>query len=82
MRQIALRIPDELHEAATTEAARQGWSLNTFATQALLDACRSRTRNEWLRHIAESHRTAGFAGLDREALAEISRFDDEAGPVG
>jgi hypothetical protein len=34
-----------------------------------------------LRHVAESHRAAGFAGLGRDALAEIAEFDDEAGPL-
>ena len=71
MRQVTLRIPEELHELLAEAAAKQGWSVNTFATSALLKAVRAPTQAAWRQMVNDSHRAAGFKGLSAEVLESM-----------
>ncbi len=68
MRQITLRVPDELHDLAASAAEAQGQSLNSFATGALLAQVRARSFTEWRQMVEDSHRAAGYRGVSPEAL--------------
>jgi HicB family len=62
LRQMTLRVPDELHKSVTEAAEVQGQSLNTFPTNALLSQVGAKSFSEWRSHIDSSHRAAGFRG--------------------
>ncbi len=62
MRQITLRVPDDLHQLVSETAETQGQSLNTFATNALLAHIGAKSFSQWREHIAASHHSAGFRG--------------------
>jgi uncharacterized protein (DUF1778 family) len=63
MRQITLRVSDDLHSLVTESAEAQGQSVNTFATSALLAQVGAKSFSEWRAHIATSHRAARFRGV-------------------
>ena len=63
MRQLTLRVPDELHELVAQAAEAQQQSVNTFAVNALLAQVRAKSYSEWREHIARSHRATGFTGM-------------------
>ena len=71
MRQITLRVPDELHDLLATAAAAQRQSVNTYATAALLKSVRAKNYSTWLQMIEDSHRAAGFKGLPPEVLERM-----------
>lgn len=80
MRQVTLRIPEELHELLADAAAKQGWSVNTFATSVLLKSVRAPTHSAWRQMVNDSHRAAGFKGLPAEALERMRTMTgDESG---
>ncbi len=68
MRQITLRVPDDLHELVTAAAEAQSQSINTFAVAALLGQVRAKSYGEWRQHVENSHRATGFKGLSATAL--------------
>jgi uncharacterized protein (DUF1778 family) len=70
MRQITLRLSDDLHSLVTESAEAQGQSVNTFATSALLAQVGAKSFSEWREHVAASHRAAGFRGVN-DAKASI-----------
>jgi HicB family len=75
MRQITLRVPDDLHELATAAAESQQQSLNSFAMNALLAQVRAKSYGEWRLHVEHSHRAANYRGLSpagREVLATLT----------
>ncbi len=74
MRQITLRVADDLHDLVTAKAEEQGQSLNTFATSALLNHVGAKSFSEWRSHIEASHRAAGFRGVPnaRQALTNLT----------
>jgi uncharacterized protein (DUF1778 family) len=74
MRQITLRVPDDLHELVTEAAVVQGQSLNTFATNALLSQVGAKSFSEWRSHIEASHRASGFRGVAnlRQTLSQLT----------
>ncbi len=63
MRQITIRVPDDLHELATSASEAQGQSLNSFAVGALLAQVRAKSYGEWRHMVDNSHRSAGFRGM-------------------
>jgi HicB family len=68
MRQITLRVPDELHDLAASAAQAQGQSLNSFATGAILAQVRARSFSEWRQMVEDSHRGSNFRGLSTAGL--------------
>jgi uncharacterized protein (DUF1778 family) len=79
MRQITLRVPDELHELVTSAAEAQHQSVNTFAVNALLGQVTAKSFSEWRQHIEQSHRASGFAGMSSSALERLRTMTgDEA----
>lgn len=80
MRQITIRVPDELHELATSASEAQGQSLNSFAVGALLAQVRVKSYGEWRQMVDNSHRSAGFRGMSiegREATRTLSGDETE-----
>jgi HicB family len=71
MRQITLRVPDDLHELVTAAAEAQSQSINTFAVGALLSQVRAKSFSEWRQHVDDSHRVAGFSGITASALERL-----------
>jgi HicB family len=71
MRQITLRVPDELHELLADAATRKRESVNTYATAVLLKRVRAPTYSAWRQMVNESHRAAGFKGLSPELLERM-----------
>ena len=71
MRQITLRVPDELHELATSASEAQGQSLNSFAVGALLAQVRAKAYGEWRLMVDNSHRSASYRGLSPEGQEAI-----------
>jgi uncharacterized protein (DUF1778 family) len=79
MRQITLRVPDELHDLAANAADQQGQSLNTFATNALLAQVRAKSFSEWRSMVEQSHRAANYRGLSAAGLERLTTLTgDEA----
>jgi uncharacterized protein (DUF1778 family) len=72
MRQITLRVPDELHDLAASAANEQGQSLNTFATNALLSQVRAKSYSEWRAMVEQSHRSSRYRGLTAEAIERLA----------
>lgn len=68
MRQITLRVPDELHDLAASAAHAQGQSLNSFATGAILAQVRARSFSEWRQLVEDSHRASSYRGLTPAGL--------------
>jgi uncharacterized protein (DUF1778 family) len=71
MRQITLRVPNDLHELATSASEAQGQSLNSFAIAALLAQVRAKSYGEWRQMVDNSHRAAGYRGLPPEGRDTI-----------
>ncbi len=79
MRQITLRVPDDLHELVTSAAVAQNQSVNTFAVSALLGQVRAKSFSEWRQHVENSHRATGFTGISSAALNRMRTMTgDEA----
>ncbi len=79
MRQITLRVPDELHDLAASAAQAQGQSLNSFATGAILAQLRARSFSEWRQMVEDSHRASNYRGLSAvglEALRTLTGNED------
>ena len=72
MRQISLRVPDELHAVATETAEAQGQSLNTFVMSALLAQVRAKSFSEWREVVARSHRASGYPGVAAGRLDRLA----------
>ncbi len=72
MKQITLRVPDELHELAAAAAESQQQSLNSFAMNALLAQVRAKSFSEWRQLVEDSHRAASFRGLPEAGLARLA----------
>jgi HicB family len=80
MKQITLRVPDDLHELATAAAETQQQSLNSFAMNALLAQVRAKSFSEWRQLVEDSHRAASFKGLPDTALDRLASLTgDENG---
>jgi uncharacterized protein (DUF1778 family) len=77
MKQISLRIPDELHDLALHAAEALGQSLNTFGTNALLSQVRARNYGEWREMVEASHKAAGFRGLSPEGRKQLNAMIGE-----
>ena len=79
MRQITIRVNDDLHELATSASEAQGQSLNSFAVGALLAQVRAKSYGEWRQMVDSSHRSAGFRGMSPEGREAIRTLTgDEA----
>lgn len=72
MRQITLRVPDDVHELATAAAESQQQSLNSFAVNALLAQVRAKSYSEWRLHVESSHRASSFRGISGAGRAELA----------
>lgn len=74
MRQITLRVPDDLHQLASEAAESQGQSLNTFAINGLLAQVGAKSFSQWREHIAASHQSAAFRGVTgaHDAISVLS----------
>jgi uncharacterized protein (DUF1778 family) len=72
MRQITLRVPDELHDLAANAANEHGQSLNTFATNALLSQVRAKSYSEWRAMVEQSHRSTRYRGLSAEGVTRLA----------
>ena len=66
MRQVTLRVPDDLHDIIAAAAQEQNQSLNSFAMQALLAQVRAKSFTEWRQLVENSNRASGFRGLSSE----------------
>jgi hypothetical protein len=82
MRQITLRVHDELHDLAANAAEQQGQSLNTFATNALLAQVRAKSFGEWRAMVDRSHRAANYRGLSQGGLDRLSALSGDEGNEG
>lgn len=71
MRQITLRVPDDLHDLAASAAQAQGQSLNSFATGAILAQVRARSFSEWRQLVEDSHRASHYRGLSTAGLEAL-----------
>jgi uncharacterized protein (DUF1778 family) len=71
MRQITLRVPDDLHELATWASHAQGQSLNSFAIGALLAQVRAKSCGEWRQMVDNSNRSTSAKGLSPEGQEAI-----------
>lgn len=71
MRQITVRVPDDLHELATSASEAQGQSLNSFAVGALLAQVRAKSYSEWRQMVENSHRSASYRSLSIEGQVAI-----------
>jgi HicB family len=71
MRQLTLRVPDDLHDLVTNAAEAQHQSVNTFAVNALLGQVRAKSYGQWLQMVEDSHRAAGFKGVSSSALNKL-----------
>jgi uncharacterized protein (DUF1778 family) len=79
MRQITLRVPDDLHELAIAAAESQHQSLNSFAVSALLAQVRAKSYSEWRTHVENSHNATSFKGLSslgQERLLTLNGDED------
>jgi HicB family len=63
MRQLTIRVPDDLHDLASAAAEAQQQSLNSFAMNALLAQVRAKSFSEWRQHVEDSNRASSFRGL-------------------
>ena len=77
MRQITLRVPDDLHELASAAALEQSQSLNSFAMSALLAQVRAKSFSEWRAHVDASNRSAGFRGLSTAGRARLAELNGD-----
>jgi uncharacterized protein (DUF1778 family) len=80
MRQVTLRVPDDLHDLAVEAAGLQNQSLNSFAVSALLAQVRAKSFSEWRQHVEDSHRAASFRGLSAEGIARIAELTGDENP--
>jgi predicted transcriptional regulator len=71
MRQLTIRVPDDLHDLASAAAEAQHQSLNSFATNALLAQVRAKSFSEWRQHVEASNRAVAFRGLSAAGSARL-----------
>jgi uncharacterized protein (DUF1778 family) len=72
MRQITLRVPDDVHDLVTAAAESQQQSLNSFAVSALLAQVRAKSFSEWRQLVSDSHTAASFRGLSATGNERLS----------
>ncbi len=80
MRQITIRVPDDLHELASAAALEQSQSLNSFAMNALLAQVRAKSFSEWRAHVEASNRAAGFHGMSAAGSVRLTELTGDENP--
>ena len=80
MRQVTLRVPDDLHDLAVEAAEAQNQSLNSFAVNALLAQVRAKSFSEWRQLVDDSHRASSYRGLPAKGRARIKTLTGDESP--
>lgn len=80
MRQVTLRVPDDLHDLAVEAAEAQNQSLNSFAVNALLAQVRAKSFTEWRQLVDDSHRSSSYRGLSSKASERITTLTGDESP--
>ena len=77
MRQVTLRVPDDLHDLAVEAAAAQHESLNSFAVNALLAQVRAKSFSEWRQMVQDSHRASSYKGISAKGKNRIKTLSGD-----
>lgn len=80
MRQVTLRVPDDLHDLAVEAAAAQNQSLNSFAVTALLAQVRAKSFSEWRQMVDDSNQASSYRGLSAKGRARIKTLTGDETP--
>jgi uncharacterized protein (DUF1778 family) len=80
MRQVTLRVPDDLHDLAVEAAEAQNQSLNSFAVNALLAQVRAKSFSEWRQMVHDSHQASSYRGLSGKGKNRIKTLTGDETP--
>lgn len=80
MRQVTLRVPDDLHDLAVEAAEAQNQSLNSFAVNALLAQVRAKSFSEWRQLVDDSNRASSYRGLSSNGSERITTLTGDENP--
>lgn len=80
MRQVTLRVPDDLHDLAVEAAEAQNQSLNSFAVNALLAQVRAKSFSEWRQMVQDSHQASSYKGLSAKGKNRLKRLTGDETP--
>lgn len=80
MRQVTLRVPDDLHDLAVEAAEAQNQSLNSFAVNALLAQVRAKSFSEWRALVDHSHSASSYRGLSSNGSERITTLTGDETP--
>ena len=77
MRQVTLRVPDDLHDLSVEAAEAQNQSLNSFAIAALLAQVRAKSFSQWRQMVDDSHRSAPYRSLSVKGKNRIKTLSGD-----